>query len=449
MRNLSLNDFVILGGDLAHLMHTVIGRTWSLPFQKTEIQIYTAMNESRRSFIKKSAAGVALFTILPRKVFGAMGGDKSYVAPSDQLTRGIIGTGGIGMSGLHFVSDDKCRLVSVCDVDRNHLDNALRTGEQKFGEKLQAYDDWRDLVHDPNVDIVHIATPSHWHGIMAVEACKAGKDIFCEKPMTRTIGEGQKVVDAVRKYGRIFRVLGWPLTVRISGATGFTWKFYWTGKENLEPQPVPKELNYDMWLGPAPFKPYHPHRVHQNFRGYWDYESGGLGDMGQHYIDPVQYILGKDDTFPVKVEVDAPAQHPDAVGIWRSITYTYSDGCKIILEGEGFESQGKVPYIEGPLGKVYKGFECTIPNVMDIINAQPDPEPRNTDFLECVRTRQKFALAEENGHHSCTIVNLGSCALRLGRTLHFDPERQVFIGDDAANELINQPMRAPWGSMIL
>ena len=204
-----------------------------------------------------------------------------------------------------------------------------------------------------------------------------------------------------------------------------------------------------MWLGPAPYKPYHPHRVHQNFRGYWDYESGGLGDMGQHYIDPVQYILGKDDTFPVKVEVDAPAQHPDAVGIWRSITYTYSDGCKIILEGEGFESQGKVPYIEGPLGKVYKGFECTIPNVMDIINAQPDPEPRNTDFLECVRTRQKFALAEENGHHSCTIVNLGSCALRLGRTLHFDPERQVFIGDDAANELINQPMRAPWGSMIL
>ena len=164
------------------------------------------MNESRRSFIKKSAAGVALFTILPRKVFGAMGGDKSYVAPSDQLTRGIIGTGGIGMSGLHFVSDDKCRLVSVCDVDRNHLDNALRTGEQKFGEKLQAYDDWRDLVHDPNVDIVHIATPSHWHGIMAVEACKAGKDIFCEKPMTRTIGEGQKVVDAVRKYGRIFRL---------------------------------------------------------------------------------------------------------------------------------------------------------------------------------------------------------------------------------------------------
>ena len=164
---------------------------------------------------------------------------------------------------------------------------------------------------------------------------------------------------------------------------------------------------------------------------------------------PVQYILGKDDTFPVKVEVDAPQQHPDAVGIWRSVTYTYADGCKIILEGEGFESKGKVPYIEGPNGKVYKGFECTIPNVMDVINSLPDPEPRNTDFLDCVKTRQKFALAEDNGHHSCTIVNMGACALRLGRTLNFDPDKQLFIDDDAANQLINQPMRAPWGSMIL
>ena len=307
---------------------------------------------------------------------------------------------------------------------------------------------------------------------MAVEAAKTGKDIFCEKPMTRTIGEGQKVVEAVNKYGSIFRLdtwfrfkdtfyglgttveplkklvdsglLGWPLTVRISGATGFAWKFYWTGRENLEPQPVPKELDYDMWLGPAPVKPYHPHRVHQSFRGYWDYESGGLGDMGQHYIDPVQYFLGKDNDLPVKVEVDAPQQHPDAVGIWRSITYTYADGCKIILEGEGFESSGKVPYLEGPNGKVYKGFECTIPNVMDVINELPDPEPRQVDFLDCVKNRQKFALNEENGHHSCTIVNMGSCALRLGRTLNFDPDKQMFINDDAANLLINQPMRAPW-----
>ncbi len=434
------------------------------------------MRETRRSFLKKSAAGLALFTILPRNVFGAMNGEKKYTAPSDQLTHGIIGVGGIGMSNLHFFSNDRCRLVSVCDVDKDHLDNAIAGGKEKFGETLKSFHDWRELVHDPDVDIVDVATPSHWHALMSIEAARAGKDIFCEKPMTRTIGEGQKVVDAVNRYGRMFRLdtwfrfkdtfyglgttveplkklvdsglLGWPLTVRISGATGFAWKFYWTGKENLVPQPVPEVLDYDMWLGPAPYKPYNPHRVHQTFRGYWDYESGGLGDMGQHYIDPVQYILGKDDTFPVKVEVDAPQQHPDAVGIWRKITYTYEDGCKIILEGEGFESEGKVPYIEGPNGKLYKGFECSIPNIMDKLNAMPDPEPRVTDFLESVRTRQKFALNEVNGHHSCTIVNMGSCALRLGRTLNFDPKTQRFINDDAANLLINQPMREPWASMM-
>ena len=159
-------------------------------------------------------------------------------------------------------------------------------------------------------------------------------------------------------------------------------------------------------------------------------------------------LFRSDDDFPVKVEVDAPQQHPDAVGIWRRITYTYADGCKIILEGEGFESEGKVPYLEGPLGKVYKGFECTIPNVMDVINELPDPAPRHTDFLECVRDRQHFALDERIGYHSATVVNMGACALRLNRTLNFDPVKQRFIGDDAANLLIDQPMRAPWASMI-
>ena len=131
-------------------------------------------------------------------------------------------------------------------------------------------------------------------------------------------------------------MLGWPLKVTISKYTGFDWKFYWVGKEALEPQPVPSELDYDFWLGPAPYKPYNAHRVHQTFRGYWDYDGGGLGDMGQHYIDPVQYFLMKDDTSPVKVEVDAPQQHHDAVGTWRSITYTYEDGCQIVLWGGNY-----------------------------------------------------------------------------------------------------------------
>lgn len=420
----------------------------------------------------KTVGAAGLFTIVPRKVLGG----KGFIAPSDQLTKAVIGVGGIGRSSSHFSNSEAYRLLAVCDVDKKHLTSAVEAAKKNFGIDVKAYDDWRELVHQSGADIIHIATPPHWHGLMAVEAAKAGKDIWLEKPMTRTIGEGKAVKAAVERYGRILRLntwfrftdtfyglgtpvkplkklidsglLGWPLKVTVSGATGFAWKFFWVGKDNLTPEPVPAELNYDMWLGPAPFKPYNVHRTHQTFRGYWDYESGGLGDMGQHYIDPVQYILGKDDDFPVKVEVDAPQQHPDAVGIWRRITYTYADGCKIILEGEGFESEGKVPYLEGPLGKVYKGFECTIPNVMDVINELPDPAPRHTDFLECVRDRQHFALDERIGYHSATVVNMGACALRLNRTLNFDPVKQRFIGDDAANLLIDQPMRAPWASMI-
>ena len=426
------------------------------------------MRTNRRNFLK-TVGGIGLFTIVPRNVLGGNG----YVAPSDQLTKGIVGCGGIGRSSYHFTSDKNYRLVALCDVDSKHLNDAAADAKKRFGETCKTYHDFRDLVSDPSVDVVHVATPPHWHALIAMAAAKAGKDIWCEKPMTRTIGEGRALRDTVKRYNRIFRLntwfrftdtfyglgttvkplkklidsglLGWPLKVTVSGNTGFAWKFFWVGKENLETQPVPPELDYDFWLGPAPFKPYNIHRTHQTFRGYWDYDGGGLTDMGQHYLDPVQYMLGKDNESPIKIEVDAPQQHPDAVGIWHRITYTYADGCQIVLEGEGFETPGKVPYIEGPKGKVYKGFECTIPDIMNKLAEYPDPEPQRTDFLECVRSRQKFALNEVNGHHSCTLVNLGTVALRLGRKqLQFDPATQRFVDDDAANALINQPMRGPW-----
>jgi len=424
------------------------------------------MGINRRDFLK-SLGGAALLTIVPRNVLGG----PDHTAPSDQLTKGIIGTGGIGRSSYHFTSNDACRLVALCDVDNNHLTQAQNMAKQRFGQECATYHYYRDLINDPNVDIVHIATPPHWHGIMAAEAAEAGKDIWCEKPFTRTIGEGKRVVEAVKRNGRILRLntwfrfkdtfyglgtdvkplkklvdsglLGWPLKVTISAHTGFNWKFFWVGKENLQPETVPAELDYDMWLGPAPYKPYNSHRVHSTFRGYWDYDGGGLGDMGQHYIDPVQYFLGKDNESPIKVEVDAPEQHPDAIGTWRKIVYTYADGCQIILQGEDHGDKN-APYIEGPLGKVYAGFQCTIPDVMNKIAEMPDPEPQNTDFLACVRNREKFALDEEIGHRSCTVVNMALTALRLNRTLHFDNEKQLFINDDAANRLLDQPMRGPW-----
>jgi predicted dehydrogenase len=413
----------------------------------------------RRDFIRKGAVtGIAL-TIIPRHVLGGNG----YLPPSDQLTKGIIGTGGMGLN--HFAYENT-RLIAVCDVDASHLRMAL----DKAGKGVTGYHDFRDLIARPDIDIVHIATPPHWHGVLSKMAAEAGKDIWCEKPMTRTIGEGKKVIEAVQANGRMFRlntwfrftgqfyglgttvrplkkivssgVLGWPLKVTISGITGYDWKFYWTGVPNLSPETIPADLDYDFWLGPAPFKPYNPLRVHEKFRGYWDYDGGGLGDMGQHYLDPVQYLLGKDSTSPVSVEIDAPQQHYDAVGTWKRITYTYDDGCKIVLDGENRDKDAA--YIEGPLGKIFKGFKSDVPNLPELLEKLPDPEPQITVFSESVRTRKPFALNEENGHRSCTLVNLGVVALRLGRNLTFDPVKQVFTNDEAANSLIDQPMRGEW-----
>ncbi|MBT3384164.1 MAG: Gfo/Idh/MocA family oxidoreductase [Prolixibacteraceae bacterium] len=414
---------------------------------------------TRRRFLKSAlAAGVGM-TIVPRHVLGGNG----FIAPSDQLTKAIIGVGGMGRGHIPY---EGTRVVAICDVDKLHLEKA----QSLIDYDVKQFDDYREVCQLPEVDIVHIATPPHWHGLMAVEAAKAGKDIWCEKPMTRTIGEGKRVVEAVNAHGRMFRlntwfrfkdnfyglgtdvkplkkvidsgILGWPLKVTVSGITGYNWKFFWSGKHNLQPQPIPENLNYDMWLGPAPYRPYNEHRVHANFRGYWDYDGGGLGDMGQHYLDPVQYMLGKDETSPVKIEVDAPQQHYDAVGSWRRVTYTYADGCQIILDGENKDKDAA--YIEGPNGKIYQGFKSDIPNLKSFIKTLPEPEPQIGIFSESVKTRKKFALNEMNGFRSATLVNLGIVAVRLGRTLNFDPDKLEFIDDEGANRLINQPMRAPW-----
>jgi predicted dehydrogenase len=414
---------------------------------------------TRRKFLKKTIAVSAGFTIVPRFVLGGTG----FTAPSDEPTKAVIGVGGMGRGHLQYPG---AKLLAVCDVDENHLKRALEIG----GPGVDGYKDFRDVLERKDIDIVHIPTPPHWHAVISVAAAEAGKDIWCEKPMTRTIGEGKKVVEAVQRNGRIFRIntwfrfqsqyygfgttvkpikkvvennlLGWPLKVTVSAATGFNWKFYWSGKTFLKPKPVPNELDYQMWLGPAPYKPYHSHRVHGTFRGYWDYDGGGLGDMGMHYLDPVQYLLDKDHTSPVEIEADCPQQHPDACSSWRRIQLKYADGCMIILDGENRDENAA--FIEGPEGKLFPGLESDIPHLKEKINSLPDPKPQVTDFIKAVRTRKKFALNEDNAHRSCTIVNLSKIAVRLGRRLHFDPEKQLFIGDEEANRLIHQPMRAPW-----
>jgi len=416
------------------------------------------MRVSRRKFLGQSVLGLAAFSIVPRHVLG-----KGYLAPSDQLTKAIVGTGGMGRGHIPYAGT---RVVAMCDVDKRNL----QLGLDKVEKGVKGFSDYRELIQLPEVDIVHVATPPHWHGIIAADAARAGKDVWCEKPMTRTIGEGKRLVEAVQQHGRIFRLntwfrfesnfygmnttvkpikklvdsgmLGWPLKVTISKHTGFDWKFYWIGKTDLKPQPVPLELDYEMWLGPAPYKPYHEHRSHGTFRGYWDYDGGALGDMGQHYLDPIQYFLGKDDTSPVFIEVDAPVQDKEAVGIFNRITYTYADGCQIVLDGEAKDE--KVAYIEGPKGKLYKNFVSDIPDLQKKLAEFPEPAAQQTDFVDSVKNRKTFALNEANGHKSCTLVNLGLIAMRVHRNLKFDPIKQEILDDPEASAYMDQPMRAPY-----
>jgi myo-inositol 2-dehydrogenase/D-chiro-inositol 1-dehydrogenase len=419
----------------------------------------TSRQISRRHFIRAGAAAAASVAIVPRHVLGGQG----YLAPSDTLTKAVIGVGGMGRGHMGYQGSV---LRAVCDVDRQHLGSALAIA----GPGVSGYTDFREVLARPDIDIVHIATPPHWHGLIAIAAAEAGKDVWCEKPLTRTIAEGRALVEAVRRTGRIFRIntwfrftdrfygfgtdvrpikkvvqnglLGWPIKATVSATTGFDWKFYWSGLTYAKPEPVPPELDYDFWLGPAPFKPYHPHRVHGTFRGYWDYDGGGLGDMGMHYLDPVQYLLDKDGTGPVEVFADCPQQHPDACGSWRRIELKYADGCVIVLDGENKDT--RAPFLEGPKGKLFRGFESDIPNLRAALASLPDPAPQVTDFSEAVRTRSRFALNEMNGHRSCTLVNLAKIAVQLGRPLRFDPEHETFPDDEAANRLASQPMRAPW-----
>ena len=449
------------------------------------------MKQTRRSFLK-GAAAIGAFNLVPAKVL--WGAD----APSNQLTRALIGFGSIAHSENHLPFKGS-RLVGLCDPDQLRVAEGLEAAEKNGWGKVKAYKDFLELLADPGVDIVHICTPPHWHGVQSLMAARAGKDIWCEKPMTRTVGEGKRVMDYVKAKGRMFRLNTWfrfqggfygfgttvkpirqvveggvlgkgPLKCVFGAGQGFSWKFYWSGRVNLDPEPCPKTFDWDMWLGPAPWKPYNKHRTHGTFRGYWDYDSGGLGDMAQHYLDPLQYLLCKDETSPVKVDYVGPKQHPDVVGRFDRITLTYADGTEVILDGD--ESLKDEPLLRGangvtvwPVGKLdgkvinggwtnedvakkqffgmldANGVKIDVPS---LLKSLPEPAAQQTDFIDSVRTRRKFCLNEETGFRSCTMFNLAIAAERLGRGFEFDPVKLVAKGDEAANRFLYQEMREPW-----
>ncbi len=213
---------------------------------------------TRRQFASRAVAAAATISIVPRHVIG-----KGQTPPSEVVTKAVIGVGGMGRGHLKNVNP-KAKLLAVCDVDANHLKEAQKAG----GPDVKAYDDFREVLERKDIDVVHVPTPPHWHALISIAAAKAGKDIWCEKPLSRTIYEGEKVVEAVNKHKRIFRlntwfrfrssfygmgtevkplrklvqsgILGGPLKVTVSGVTGFNWKHNWSGRTDLKPQPVPE-----------------------------------------------------------------------------------------------------------------------------------------------------------------------------------------------------------------
>jgi predicted dehydrogenase len=423
----------------------------------------SAKGFSRRGFLQRTAGAIAGGIAAPAVVSSRVLGLEGKTPPSDVITRGVIGAGGRG-SGFVLKNEPggPYRTLAVCDVDEGRLKSAVA----KAGEPCRGYRDFRDLLDRKDIDVVYIATPPHWHSLISVLAAQSGKDIYCEKPMTRFIREGRAVADAVKRYGRIFHIgtggrygerrlrklvssglLGSPLLVRM-GRPRYNWKVKeWSGRIDLKPRDPPADLDWNLWLGPAPWKPYHPHRVHGSFRGYWDYDGGGFSDMGAHYLDPVQYVIGADATGPVEIEAEAPwPAHPDAVGLWGRITYRFEDGTVVrCTSGEwgSYESEEGLPFIEGPLGKLHGGTRTDPPDLFDKLSRYPDP-PALVEFETALRTRQEPGGNAEASHRVATMLHLGNLAIRLGRKLRWDPVKEEFPNDPEANRWVDPPMRPPW-----
>ncbi|MBO7721913.1 MAG: Gfo/Idh/MocA family oxidoreductase [Kiritimatiellae bacterium] len=443
------------------------------------------MKASRREFLKASAAFGA-FNVIPARVL------RGETAPSNQLTRAIIGYGGIARGGNHMndANGAYARVVAVCDPDALHVKDGLDAAVKRGYGRIKGCRDFRELIADSSIDVVHICTPPHWHGCMSAMAANAGKDIWCEKPMTRTVGEGKRVMELVKKNKRMFRLNTWfrfqgnyygfgttvkpirqivengllgkgPVRCVFGAGQGFDWKFFWSGRVNLDPEPVPTTFDWDLWLGPAPWKPYNSHRTHHTFRGYWDYDAGGLGDMAQHYLDPLQYLLCKDETSPVKIDYIGPKQHPDVVGRFDRITLTYDDGTEVILDGNG--TLKEEPLLRGSNGLcVYKKGDGSSTlrlkdengwwddnKVVAKLKELPEPAAQQTDFADSIRMRRRFCLNEETGFRSCTMFNLAIVAERLGRGFEFDPVTLHARDDVAAERFLYQSMREPWAGEFM
>lgn len=414
----------------------------------------------RRDFLKRSAvaAGAALAwpSIVPSSVFGAN-------APSNRITIGSIGLGGMGTGNMKgFKGKADSEVVAVCDVDAGHREKARQTAGL---DKKASYEDFHELLARDDIDAVVVATPDHWHAPISIAAVRAGKDVYCEKPQTLTIAEGRALADEVRRYGRVFQTgsqqrssdnfrlacelvrngkIGKVRTVRV-GLPGNNRECEptWT------PEPVPEGFNYDLWLGPAPWEPYHKQRCHYEFRFLLEYSGGQVTNWGAHHLDIAQWGLGMDESGPVEIVGEGEFPETGLFTTAKKVHFEarYANGVKLICQTGGsntrFEgAEGWVDVRRGGLETEPESLKQTVIGPDEIHLYESRDHKQN--FLDCIKSRKDPIANAETGHRSASLCHLGNIAMLLKRKLRWDPRAERFIGDSEANRMRWRPRRAPW-----
>lgn len=436
---------------------------------------------SRRDALKLAAAAVALPTFLPGRVFGAD-------SPSKKITLGCIGVGWMGEGNMNsFLGLGDCQVVAICDVDQNHLNNAVRRVNDHYkNQDCKAYKNFRELLGRADIDAVCISTPDHWHSIPAVEAAKAKKDIYCEKPLSHTLAEGIAMVDAVQKNGRIWQTGSWQRSVgdfrraveivlngyigkikRVEvGLPGGHADFGGTGnnKPNCDP---PKEVDYDLWTGPAKIMPFNPCRFHKNWR--WNYNTGGgqLMDWIGHHCDiahwglsNAKYGCAPDDQLG-PLELTATAEFPPKDAVWNTapkyrVECKYPNNIDLVIAGGHGDIRGGAKWIgEHGWVSVDRGhFEASNADWKKEIREREkkgdlevtlyDSPGHQREFLDCIKSRKRTLTPIEVAHRSQTPGHLGYIASVVGRKIRWDAAKQQIVDDAEAAKLLAKKMREPW-----
>ncbi len=418
---------------------------------------------SRRQFLLASTAALAVPTIIPRSVRGA----------NERIVTGHVGVGGQGVSNLKNFQklSDLCEPAALCDVDKLHLAAVLKGMEAgKSPKKCDGYGDYRRILDRKDIDAVVVSTPDHWHTLVTLHACEAGKDVYCEKPLTLTIAEGRKLVDVARKHNRIVQT-GSQQRSEYKGMYRLACELIRSGKigklqearvgipaVNFKGPVVadsapPPELDYDQWLGPAPFKPYNEKHVHYNFRFFWDYSGGQMTNFGAHDLDIVQWALNMDNSGPIAVEGTATFDPDHAYEVTKTcrLTYTYENGVRVILGQQQKDIPGGATFI-GSEGRIHVTRSKLISEPKEIVAIELGPKDvhlypsgsHHKNFLDCMKSRALPICDVEIGHRSATVCHLGNIAVRLGRKIQWDPSAEQIVGDAEAAKWVDRPKRAPY-----